>query len=398
MQIPERGGSRRPSLVLGNPVATSISTRTAKRAGRFAVPALLALLLATTAGEYSASASRAQRATPQSQKPPADRVLARVDTTPPHVVSIRRRGASPTRARSVAWTVVFSEPVRRVRARSFVLRTAGITGTPAIRGVRGSGKSWIVTASTGARTPRSGAAGSLRLDLRRQSGVRDLAGNMVGIAFRGRAYGIDKFTPAPALVSVPALQSQDPTARFAWSDRERNDRFLCSFERHPFATRCAPPYTYAPQTTANGKHTFAVKAIDQVGNVSTSTSYTWTIAPAGPSRRFTIDGDAVRLVYPGAGPVAVAVTFHNPNDVAIVVTGLTVTMRASDFPAGCDGSLFHLVQASIPADGVQVPANGQVTLPAQGATAPTVELAEGGNQNTCRNVEFHFDYSGSAHS
>jgi hypothetical protein len=379
-------------------VVTSFSTRTAKRAGRFAVPALLALLLATMASEYSASASRAQRATPRSQKPPAHRVLARVDTTPPHVISIRRRGASPTRARSVSWTVVFSEPVSGVRARSFVLRKAGITGTTAIRRVRGSGKRWIVTASTGARTRGSGAAGSLRLDLRRQSGVRDLAGNTVGIAFRGRAYGIDKFTPAPALVSVPALQSQDPTARFAWSDRERNDRFLCSFEHHLFATRCAPPYAYALTTTANGKHMFAVKAIDRVGNVSTATSYTWTVAPAGPGRTFTIDGDAVRLVYPGAGPVAVAVTFHNPNDVAIVVTGLTVMLRASDFPPGCDGSLFQLLQASIPADGVQVPANGQVTLPAQGATAPTVELAEGANQNTCRNLEFHFDYSGSAHS
>src|SRR5262249_698006 len=193
-------------------------------------------------------------------------------------------------------------------------------------------------------------------------------------AFRGRAYGIDKFTPAPALASVPALSSQDPTARFAWSERERHDSFLCSFEHREFATRCVPPYSYALRTTKNGTHTFAVKAIDSVGNVSTAASYTWTVAPAGPARTFTIDGDAVRLVYPGAGAVAIAVTFHNPNDVAIVVTGLTVTLRASDFSAGCDGSFFHIVQSSIPADGVQVPANGQVTLPAQGATAPTVEL------------------------
>jgi hypothetical protein len=279
-----------------------------------------------------------------------------------------------------------------------VLRKSGLAGRPAIRRVRGSAKRWIVTATTGAGTSRSGAAGSLRLDLRRRTDVRDLSGNRVGTGFRGRAYAIDKYTPAPVLVSVPVRLSEDPAGRFSWTERERRDTFRCSFEHRLFATRCSPPYTYALRTTKNGKHTFAVKAIDRAGNVSTAASYTWTVAPAGPNRTFSIDGDAVGLVYPGADPIAIAVTFHNPNDVAIVVTGLTVTLQASDFPAGCDGSFFRVVQASMPTDGVQVPANGQVTLPAQGATAPTVGLADGADQNACRNLRFHLEYSGSAHS
>jgi hypothetical protein len=69
-----------------------------------------------------------------------------------------------------------------------------------------------------------------------------------------------------------------------------------------------------------------------------------------------------------------------------------------DFPAGCTSSPFVLTQASIPAAGVQVPANGQVTLPAQGATAPTLRMQDSGNQDACKNLTFHLDYSGSAHS
>jgi len=57
-----------------------------------------------------------------------------------------------------------------------------------------------------------------------------------------------------------------------------------------------------------------------------------------------------------------------------------------------------MAQASIPTAGVQVPRNGSVTLPAQGASAPTMQMVDDGNQNACKNLAFHVDDSGSAHS
>src|SRR5262249_8953124 len=145
-------------------------------------------------------------------------------------------------------------------------------------------------------------------------------------------------------------------------------------------------------------HQFAVEAVDAAGNVSSAIFYSWKVA-SGSIQNFTMDGNATGLLYPGAASgTPIAVTLHNPNSIPIYVTTVTVALHTADFPAGCASSGFQLTQATIPAAGVLVPPNGSVTLPAQGATAPIVRMLNSGNQNACKHLSFHFDYTGSAHS
>jgi hypothetical protein len=197
------------------------------------------------------------------------------------------------------------------------------------------------------------------------------------------------------------------TSNFAWHDGEAGVTYLCSTENGAFQTTvasaggppqpCSSPLSYVVATTNNGQHQFAVEAVDAAGNVSQGTFYSWKV-DRGSIQAFTIDGNATGLLYPGGPARTIAVTLHNPNSVPIFVTSVTVALHAADFPAGCSSGAFPITQSVIPAAGVQVAANGAVTLPAQGATAPSVKMNDSGNQNACKNLNFHFDYTGSAHS
>jgi hypothetical protein len=104
-------------------------------------------------------------------------------------------------------------------------------------------------------------------------------------------------------------------------------------------------------------------------------------------------------LYPGGPPETIPLTLYNPNDEPLYVTSLAVAVSKS--PAGCEGaSNLRLTQSSASAEQpVILPANGSVTLPAQGATAPTVQLLElPSNQDSCKGVTFRLRYSGNAHS
>ena len=76
-----------------------------------------------------------------------------------------------------------------------------------------------------------------------------------------------------------------------------------------------------------------------------------------------------------------------------------VTLASSSLPAGCSASGYVVNQASIPTAGVAVPPNGSVSLPAQGATLPSIEMIDtGSNQDACQNAQLQLSYAGSAHS
>jgi hypothetical protein len=333
-----------------------------------------------------------------------------VDTAAPSVSSISRADANPTNAASLHWVVTFSEPLTGLAKTNFSLvQGGGITGQPAVTGISGSGTTWTVTASTGSGTPSSGAAVSLQLNLSSSSGIVDAAGNAPTATFSGTgsAYQVDKVAPAPVFDATPTDPNSVSTSNFTWHDGEAGVTYLCSTENGPFAAAvhgadgpdqpCASPLSYVVQTTSNGEHQLAVEAVDSAGNVSQPIGYKWKVGK-GSIQDFTIDGNAPGLLYPGGDAKPIAVTLHNPNEIPISVTTVTVALHTADFPAGCDSSAFQVAQAAIPAAGVQVPANGSVTLPAQGATAPTVRMVDSGDQDDCKNLTFHFDYTGSAHS
>ena len=91
----------------------------------------------------------------------------------------------------------------------------------------------------------------------------------------------------------------------------------------------------------------------------------------------------------------------NPNSEPILVTSLTVTIQPGSSKAGCDGPRNLQVAASnvSEANPLAVPANGSVTLPTGGVSAPQVTMRNlSTNQDACKGALFSFAYSGSSHS
>jgi hypothetical protein len=84
--------------------------------------------------------------------------------------------------------------------------------------------------------------------------------------------------PAPALDSTPPTVSNSSSASFAFHDTQSGVTFLCDLDGDGFSA-CSSPKNYSGLT---GAHTFSVKATDGVGNLSTATSYGWTVDVVPP--------------------------------------------------------------------------------------------------------------------
>jgi hypothetical protein len=270
--------------------------------------------------------------------------------------------------------------------------------------------------------------------------------------------------PAPSIKAKPTRVTPKTSARFTFTDRHRGVTFQCALDKSRFVkcaspitywravtkvkTRChrAPKHSrhaasrcrrvrvrVAGRPLAAGSHVFRVRARARTGAVSRAARYTWTVigaatppssAPAeaatgsgtsvspatvpasgsnvaaGTPERFTITGRPEAPLFPGAPAEVVPLTISNPNPVPIFVTGLTVT-AAEGTPACPSAANLQISQsdASV-ATPVQVPANGSVTLPAQGVSDPQIQLLdlEAVNQDGCQGVTFALDYTGVAHS
>jgi hypothetical protein len=266
--------------------------------------------------------------------------------------------------------------------------------------------------------------------------------------------------PVPSISAKPARRTTQTSARFTFSDRERGVTFVCSLDG---ATPKACPATqrYGPSVALTrcrkradherggskgirakrcrrtreltegpltlGEHTIRVRARDRRGRLSRAASYTWTIespaaaatpVPSSPSpppsstepasgppsppggRSFSLStaGSGSEL-FPGGPPETIPLTLYNPSDEALYVTSVTVAVSRS--PAGCEAaSNLRLTQSNVSAERpVIVPAKGSVTLPAQGASAPTVQLLElPSNQDACKGASFRLRYTGDGHS
>jgi len=112
------------------------------------------------------------------------------DTNAP-TASIALAGSSPTFAASVSWKVTFTESVAGVSTSDFSLSNSGLSGTPLVTGVSGSGAVYTVTAATGTGN------GTLALQIPGSGSITDLAGNPLTAAtfpMTGPAY---TFVPQP---------------------------------------------------------------------------------------------------------------------------------------------------------------------------------------------------------
>jgi hypothetical protein len=70
-------------------------------------------------------------------------------------------------------------------------------------------------------------------------------------------------------------------------------------------------------------------------------------------------------------------------------------------PPGCDPAVnLGIVQSDVSSGApLEVPAHGSVTLPAQGHSAPTIQLLDlPVDQDACQGAAFPLSFNGSAHS
>ncbi len=266
--------------------------------------------------------------------------------------------------------------------------------------------------------------------------------------------------PVPWIRTKPPKRTTQTSARFTFTDKERDVTFLCSLDGSRFkacggirrygpgvaVTRCPEHAHYersklkrthaksCKRTTkftggplSLGAHTFRVRAQHRTGGLSRAASYSWTIeAPAtaatpvpssptppptrtdrAPSVPSPVEGHGFSIstagsggeLYPGGPPETIPLTLYNPNDEPLYVTSLAVAVSKS--PAGCEAATnLRLTQSSASAEKPLIlPANGSVTLPAQGVSAPMLQLLElPSNQDACKSVTFRLRYTGNAHS
>jgi large repetitive protein len=105
--------------------------------------------------------------------------------------------------------------------------------------------------------------------------------------------------PAPKIDSKPATPTNQTTASFGFSDSESGVSFLCRLDSGSFGT-CSSPKSYT--SLKEGTHTFYVEAVDVAGNISSATSYSWTVDTTAPAQP-TITG------HPASSTTATDATF-----------------------------------------------------------------------------------------
>jgi hypothetical protein len=221
---------------------------------------------------------------------------------------------------------------------------------------------------------------------------------------------VDTVAPvAPTLSDKPDDPNGTAISTFTWSASETGLTYQCSIENGSFQP-CTSPFTFEVivDTSNSGQHQFAVRAIDQAGNVGPATSYKWKV---DPNVRFTITGNAPGLLYPGAMPaLRLNLTITNPNNFAIRVTSLTVSIqsvvKAAGAPAGsCAPSDYQVTAYTGPGF---VASPGATTLAADGVTTaqmPSIRMVNRtdgvpgdgtGNQDGCKGATVNLSYAGTA--
>lgn len=109
------------------------------------------------------------------------------------------------------------------------------------------------------------------------------------------------------------------------------------------------------------------------------------------------DLSSLSALFPGAPPATLPLTVQNPNPAPILVTELEVSVATG--PPGCtsDDNL-AVGQASVSRSSpLEVPAHGEIRLPARGIQPPTLQLRDlPVNQDACQGAQFPLRFSGSA--
>ena len=324
--------------------------------------------------------------------------------------TFRVRARTPAGAASSAtgypWTIV--APRRGVAASTAKLRPT-FTTVPV--------RPWISRNATFAWLLRPGTTGECRLDGARWqpcANPRTYLGLGLGRhVFRLRSRGsasrrssVNRLTwtitssPAPSSPTISSKPDESTTstdAAFAFSVTD-GDGAECRLNSGAWVA-CSSVAMYVG--LGPGSHLFCVRAVNGSGVSGAETCVAWIVRAAPsvpePTGPFTITGSLPSALSPGSSQ-PLPLTISNPFEFALRVTSLTVTVRPGSTQAGCDGpSNLQITQSNTSGGSVSivVPPRGSVTLPAQGATAPTVAMLDlPTNQDACKGATFSVDYSG----
>jgi hypothetical protein len=199
--------------------------------------------------------------------------------------------------------------------------------------------------------------------------------------------------PTPSITSSPTSPTTTTSASFSFSDSAAAVSFTCQLDGGK-SQPCESPATYAGLSA--GTHTFTVTATDAAGNVSSAASDSWQIVQQ-TNKSFTISGSVPTPLYPGAAAQPVPLTLSNPNNSAIYVTTISVSVQGTS-AAGCSAAWFQVNQLSIPtASPIAVPAGGSTSL--AGVAAPSIQMLDSKtNQDACKGATLSLSYAGTAHS
>jgi hypothetical protein len=197
----------------------------------------------------------------------------------------------------------------------------------------------------------------------------------------------------PDIARHPPKVTGATRARFLVRDRARHVSFRCKLDRRAWR-RCAKRVVY--RRVSAGAHRFHVRAFNLTGKGSAAAGYRWKVVAA---KQFSISphGPPPPL-YPGAAPASLPLDVHNPNSGPILVTSLAVAVANS--PPGCASAENLRVRPSGASSStpIRIAAGGTVTLPAQGVSAPTIQLVDlPVNQDACQDATFELSYHGTAH-
>ena len=292
-----------------------------------------------------------------------------------------------------------------------------VASTSAASPSRAARPAWRATSASSTRERSRPAAARSRTRALAQGGhdfsVRavDAAGNP-GPASALRHWTVDTVAPPkPVLTLTPPDPSSTATSKFAWTDSEAGVTFQCSIENGPW-TACTTPFTFeaAVNTSNNGQHQFAVRAVDAAGNTSEPATYKWKV-DKGSGQDYTISGTVSSLLYPTDAARPINIAFNNPNAGnggsgvnGIQVWNLTVTIVSIAGPHITPRALrhrrfrHHPVQGRLP---LLHPAGHEHAslLRARDprrATWPSIRLVNRPtvNQDGCKNVTVHLSYTG----
>lgn len=255
-------------------------------------------------------------------------------------------GSNPTKATSVAFTVLFGEPVNGVDPSDFALISSGLTGASIVN-VTGSGSLYTVTVNTGS------GSGTLGLQIPASATITTLSGTGLSAAVVGPAYTIDRIKPAATIALAGSSPTNAATVAFTVAFSEP----VSNVSADDFAVNPGAGITGASVASVAGSGTIYTVTVntgsgdgllglnlkpgtdiaDTAGNAS-------PVAVSGPS--YTIDKTAPTAAIALAGAattntatVAFTVTFNElatnvtPDDFALNASGLSGANIAGVSPA-----------------------------------------------------------------